>query len=56
MSANENKVRVRRYVQGELLGIPATNKPVETAGIAIHRIRERKIVEYWSVADVARAC
>ena len=39
---------------GELLGIPATNKPVETAGIAVHRIRDGKIVEYWSVTDVAR--
>jgi predicted ester cyclase len=40
--------------EGELLGIPATNREVETAGIAIHRIREGKIVEYWSVVDVAR--
>jgi len=39
---------------GELLGIPATNKTVETAGIAIHRVRDGKIVEYWSVTDVAR--
>jgi len=39
---------------GELLGIPATDKEVETAGIAIHRIRDGKIVEYWSVSDVAR--
>jgi predicted ester cyclase len=39
---------------GELLGIPATNNDVETAGIAIHRIRDGKIVEYWSVTDVAR--
>jgi steroid delta-isomerase-like uncharacterized protein len=39
---------------GELLGIPATNKPVETVGIAVHRIRDGKIVEYWSVTDVAR--
>jgi predicted ester cyclase len=39
---------------GELLGIPATNKNVETEGIAIHRIREGKIVEYWSVTDIAR--
>ena len=39
---------------GELLGIPATNKEVETEGIAIHRIRDGKIVEYWSVTDVAR--
>jgi steroid delta-isomerase-like uncharacterized protein len=40
--------------EGELLGIPATNREVETAGIAIHRIRDGKIVEYWSVVDVAR--
>jgi predicted ester cyclase len=40
--------------EGELLGIPATNREVETAGIAIHRVRDGKIVEYWSVVDVAR--
>ena len=39
---------------GELFGIPATNNKVETDGIAIHRVREGKIVEYWSVTDVAR--
>jgi predicted ester cyclase len=39
---------------GELLGIPATNKEVETDGIAIHRVRDGKIVEYWSVTDIAR--
>jgi predicted ester cyclase len=39
---------------GELLGIPASNKPVEAAGIAIHRVRDRMIVEYWGVTDVAR--
>ena len=39
---------------GELLGIPATNKDVETEGIVIHRIRDGKIVEYWSVTDIAR--
>ena len=38
---------------GELLGIPATNKEIETEGIAIHRVRDGKIVEYWSVVDVA---
>jgi steroid delta-isomerase-like uncharacterized protein len=38
---------------GELLGIPATNKEVETEGIAIHRVRDGQIVEYWSVTDVA---
>jgi steroid delta-isomerase-like uncharacterized protein len=39
---------------GELLGIPASNRDIETDGIAIHRIRDGKIVEYWSVVDVAR--
>jgi predicted ester cyclase len=39
---------------GELLGIPATNKEVETEGIAIHRVQDNKIAEYWSVSDVAR--
>ena len=39
---------------GELMGIPATNKDVETEGIAIHRVRGEKIVEYWSVTDIAR--
>ena len=40
--------------EGELLGIPATGKEVDTDGIAIHRVRDGKIVEYWSVTDVAR--
>jgi steroid delta-isomerase-like uncharacterized protein len=40
--------------EGELLGIPATGKEVETEGIAIHRIRDGKIAEYWAVTDVAR--
>jgi len=39
---------------GELLGIPATNKEVENVGVVIHRVRDGKIVEFWSVTDVAR--
>jgi predicted ester cyclase len=39
---------------GELLGIPPTQRDVETEGIAIHRVRDGKIVEYWAVTDVAR--
>ena len=38
---------------GELMGIPPSNKEVETGGIVFHRIREGRIVEYWSVVDVA---
>jgi predicted ester cyclase len=39
---------------GELLGIPPTGKEVETEGIAIHRIADGKIVEYWGVTDTVR--
>ena len=39
---------------GELLGIPATNRDVETVGIAIRRVADGKITEYCSVTDVAR--
>jgi steroid delta-isomerase-like uncharacterized protein len=39
---------------GEIVGIPATGNDVETAGIVIHRIADGKIVEYWSVVDMAR--
>jgi steroid delta-isomerase-like uncharacterized protein len=40
--------------EGELLGIPATGNRVETEGIAIHRIADGKIVEYWAITDTAR--
>jgi predicted ester cyclase len=49
-----SQIRGRGVHTGELLGIPATNKDVETDGIAIHRVRDGKIVEYWSVTDIAR--
>jgi steroid delta-isomerase-like uncharacterized protein len=38
---------------GEMLGVPPTGQKVETAGIAIHRISGGKIVEHWSVVDMA---
>jgi predicted ester cyclase len=40
--------------EGELLGIPPTGNAVETEGIAIHRIGNGKIVEYWGVTDTVR--
>jgi steroid delta-isomerase-like uncharacterized protein len=40
--------------EGELLGIPATGQSVETEGIAIHRIQDGKIAEYWGVTDTIR--
>jgi predicted ester cyclase len=49
-----SQITGRGVHEGELLGIPATNAEVETEGIAIHRIRDGKIVEYWSVTDIAR--
>ena len=39
---------------GEIFGIPATNKKVETEGIVIHRVRDGKIVEFRAVVDAAR--
>ena len=33
---------------------PRDEQEVETEGIVIHRVREGKITEYWSVTDVAR--
>jgi steroid delta-isomerase-like uncharacterized protein len=59
MQVAEGDLVVSRIVgrgrhEGELMGIPATNKDVETEGIAIHRVRDGKIVEYWSVVDMAR--
>jgi steroid delta-isomerase-like uncharacterized protein len=39
---------------GELLGIPATGNEVATEGLAVHRVRDGKIAEYWAVTDVAR--
>jgi steroid delta-isomerase-like uncharacterized protein len=47
-------IRGRGVHKGDLLGIPATNKDIQTTGIAIHRVRNGRIVEYWSVVDVAQ--
>ena len=47
-------ISARGVHAGELLGIPATNREVETDGIAIHRVRDGRIVEYWSVTDIVR--
>jgi predicted ester cyclase len=59
MQVAEDDLVVSRIVgrgvhAGELLGISPTNREVETDGIAIHRVADGKIVEYWSVTDVAR--
>ena len=59
MQVEENDLVVSQILgrgvhAGELLGIPATNRELETEGIVIHRLRDGKIVEYWSVTDIAR--
>lgn len=38
--------------QGEFMGIPPTNKPVEIKVIDIHRVVDGKIIEHWAVADM----
>jgi predicted ester cyclase len=58
MQVAEDNLVVSRVIgrgvnAGELLGTPASNKQIETDGIAIHQVRDGKIVEYWSVVDVA---
>ncbi len=37
--------------QGELMGIPPTNKKATVTGIAIDRLASGKIVEHWEVFD-----
>jgi predicted ester cyclase len=49
-----SRIAGRGVHEGELFGIPATNKNVETDGFVVHRVRDGKIVEYWSIVDVAR--
>lgn len=38
---------------GEFAGVPATGRSVTLATIRIDRLRDDKIAEHWSVADVA---
>ena len=39
--------------QGELMGIPATGRPVTAGGISIHRIADGRIAETWNNYDAA---
>ena len=36
---------------GEFLGIPATGRPFEFAGIDIYRIENDRMAEHWHVVD-----
>ncbi len=37
---------------GELFGIPPTNTRITMTGIAVHRVRDGKIVEHWHEIDM----
>ncbi|MBN1580392.1 MAG: ester cyclase [Anaerolineae bacterium] len=53
--AEGDKVVIRWMIRathtGEYLGVPATGKKMEMAGISIYRIANGKIVQDWSVSD-----
>jgi predicted ester cyclase len=38
--------------QGELMGIPPTNKRVKFTGIVIHRVENGRFAETWNVIDL----
>jgi predicted ester cyclase len=38
---------------GQLMGMPATNKPIRLARMDMHRIRGGQIVESWHLEDSA---
>jgi steroid delta-isomerase-like uncharacterized protein len=47
------RLRVRGIFTGEFLGYPPTGQEVEISGIAVHRIRDGRLVEHWAQADMA---
>jgi predicted ester cyclase len=47
------RVRVKGTQTGEFFGMPATGKTFEIDEIHIMRVRDRKLVERWSLTDSA---
>src|SRR5581483_2909671 len=45
---------VRGTHKGDMLGVPASHKPIEFTGITILRVKEGKIVEAWNNFDFQR--
>lgn len=41
---------------GNFLGIPPTRRPIDVEGVSIHRIRDGRFVESWTVWDVLGLC
>lgn len=39
--------------QGEMMGIPRTDRPVTATGMSIHRIADGRIAETWNLYDAA---
>jgi steroid delta-isomerase-like uncharacterized protein len=46
------QIVIRGTQQGEFLGIPASGRRVEVAGIDRLRFRDGKVVEHWGVTDI----
>lgn len=47
------RLTTRGTFTGECLGFQPTGKTVEVSGIAVHRIRDGKLVEHWANMDMA---
>jgi len=56
MVAVDNTVWVRFVInathQGDLLGIPATGRPVQWTAVDVYHLEEGKIVEEWAADDL----
>jgi steroid delta-isomerase-like uncharacterized protein len=47
------RIRGQGQHTGDHLGIPAAGNDVAVEGVAIHRIRDGKIIEHWALVDMA---
>jgi steroid delta-isomerase-like uncharacterized protein len=46
------RLTVRATFLGEILGYHPTGQVVQVSGIAVHRVREGKLVEHWAHMDM----
>jgi predicted ester cyclase len=49
------RVRYRATHDGPLVGVPATNRPVDFEAFHIVRVRDGRITEWWGTADLLGA-
>lgn len=47
-----SQIRMNARHTGELFGMPGTGKLIELITIRIDRLKDKKIAEHWSVADI----